>query len=257
MEGCLDYARHERVRDVLDVPLLSLALCALAAFVAAFVRGIAGFGMAILLVPLIGLVIPPGEAVVVSNMLALMIGLVGARKVWAAGEKSAGVIGGAAMLLTPVGLLALFATPPEVARVLIAIVALAAFLMVLLPARPGHAPGKVETGLTGAAAGLLTGFAGMPGPPVVPYYLRRPIPREVARASMLTVFLLTSIASTAAALALGLASWRDALFAALLFGPVLVGNHLGAKAFGKVSDPVWRGFVGFLLAMSALMAVLR
>ncbi|MFY7838563.1 MAG: sulfite exporter TauE/SafE family protein [Novosphingobium sp.] len=242
---------------LLGLPLLSIALCALAAFVAAFVRGLAGFGMAILLVPLIGLVISPGEAVVVSNMLGLLIGLVGARKVWNAGETSAGVIGGVAMLLTPVGLLVLFATPPGLARVLIAVVAIAAFVLVLLPAKPGHAPGRVETGFTGAAAGLLTGFAGMPGPPVVPYYLRRPIPREVARASMLTVFLLTSVASTVAALALGLASWRDALFAALLFVPVLAGNHLGAKAFGKVSDAAWRGFVGFLLAMSALMAMMR
>lgn len=241
----------------LDLPLASLALCALAAFVAAFVRGLAGFGMAILLVPLISLVIRPGEAVVVSNMLGLLIGLVGARKVWNVGEKSAGVIGGLAMLMTPLGLLALFATPPAIARVVIALVAIGAFLLVLLPAKPGHAPGKLETGLTGTAAGLLTGFAGMPGPPVVPYYLRRPIPREVARASMLTVFLLTSTASTAAALMLRLASWRDAVFAVLLFGPVLIGNHLGSLAFGKVSDPLWRGFVGFLLALSGLMAVIR
>jgi len=229
----------------------------LAAFVAAFVRGLAGFGLAILLVPLIALVIRPGEAVVVSNMLGLLIGLVGARKVWNVGEQSAGVIGGLAMLMTPFGLVALFATPPPVARVVIAAVAIAAFVMVLLPAKPGHAPGKLETGLTGAAAGLLTGFAGMPGPPVVPYYLRRPIPREVARASMLTVFLLTSTASTAAALALRLASWRDAVFALVLFVPVLIGNHLGSLAFGKVSDRTWRSFVGFLLALSGVIAVLR
>lgn len=151
---------------------------------AAFVRGLAGFGMAILLVPLIGLVIPPGEAVVVSNMLGLLIGLVGARKVWNEGDKSAGVIGSLAMLLTPVGLVVLFATPPGIARVLIALVAIGAFGLVLLPTRPVHAPGRLETGLTGAAAGLLTGFAGMPGPPVVPYYLRRPIPREVDRKSV-------------------------------------------------------------------------
>ena len=213
--------------------------------------------MAILLVPLVALVIRPGEAVIVSNMLGLLIGLVGARKVWTAGEKSAGVIGSLAMVMTPLGLLALFATPPAVARVIIAAVAIGAFLLVLLPAKPGHAPGTLETGLTGVASGLLTGFAGMPGPPVVPYYLRRPIPREVARASMLTVFLLTSSASTAASLALGLATWRDALFALLLFGPVLAGNSLGSLTFGKVSDRLWRSFVGFLLALSALTAVLR
>ena len=241
----------------LDLPLLSLALCACAAFIAAFVRGLAGFGMAILLVPLISLVIRPGEAVVVSNMLGLLIGLVGARKVWNVGEKSAAVIGSLAMLMTPLGLLTLFATPPAVARLLIAVAAISAFMMVLLPAKPGHAPGKLETGLTGVAAGLLTGFAGMPGPPVVPYYMRRPIPRDVARASMLTVFLLTSTASTAAALVLRLASWRDAVFALVLFVPVLIGNHFGSLAFGKVSDPVWRGFVGLLLGVSGLMAVVR
>jgi len=214
--------------------------------------------MAILLVPLIALVIPPGEAVVVSNMLGLLIGLVGARKVWNAGEQSAGRNRRACHADDPVGAAgAVRHAAGAGARVLIAVVAIGAFLLVLLPARPGHAPGKLETGLTGAAAGLLTGFAGMPGPPVVPYYLRRPIPREVARASMLTVFLLTSTASTAAALALGLASWRDAVFALLLFGPVLIGNHFGSQAFGKVSDRVWRGFVGFLLALSGLLAVAR
>ena len=242
---------------MLDLPLVALTLCALAALVAAFVRGLAGFGMAILLVPLLGLVIAPTEAVIVSNMVGLLIGLVGARKVWDEGERSAGVIGGLAMLFTPVGLLALAATPPGIARVLIAVVAIGAFVLVLLPPKSGHVPGKAETGLTGAAAGLLTGFAGMPGPPVVPYYTRRALSPAVARASMFTVFLLTSIASTLAAFALNLASWRDAALAALLFGPVLLGNWIGSKAFGRVSAPAWRGFVGFVLGMSGLMAVAR
>lgn len=242
---------------MLDLPLIPLALCALAALVAAFVRGLAGFGMAILLVPLLGLVIPPAEAVVVSNMLGLLIGLVGARQVWNEGERSAGVIGGLAMLFTPVGLVALAATPPGIARVLIAGVAIGAFVLVLLPPKSGHVPGRVETGMTGAAAGLLTGFAGMPGPPVVPYYTRRAIPPAVARASMFTVFLLTSIASTLAAFALDLASWRDAALAVLLFVPVLLGNWVGGKAFGKVSAPAWRGFVGFVLGISGLMALVR
>ena len=242
---------------MLDLPLLPLVLCAIAALVAAFVRGLAGFGMAILLVPLLGLVIPPAEAVVVSNMLGLLIGLVGARRIWNAGERSAGVVGGLAMLFTPLGLVALAAIPPGVARVLIALVAIGAFILVLLPPKAGHVPGKAETGLTGAAAGLLTGFAGMPGPPVVPYYTRRAIPPAVARASMFTVFLMTSIASTAAAFALQLASWRDGLLALLLFAPVLVGNWVGGQAFGKVSDAAWRGFVGFVLGLSGLMAVVR
>ncbi len=36
---------------------------------AAFVRGLTGFGMAIILVPLLGLIMPPGEAVVLGILL--------------------------------------------------------------------------------------------------------------------------------------------------------------------------------------------
>lgn len=229
----------------------------LAALVAAFVRGLAGFGMAILLVPLLGLVIPPTEAVVVSNLLGLLIGLVGARQVWGAGEKSAGAVGLLAMLLTPLGLVALAATPPSLARALIAVIAIGAFVLVLLPPRAKSDPGMVETGLTGITAGVLTGFAGMPGPPVVSYYLSRAIAPAVARASMFTVFLMTSVASTVAALAMKLASWRDVVLAILLFAPVLLGNWIGSKAFGRVSDAAWRGFVGFVLGLSGLAALVR
>ena len=44
-----------------------MALALVAALGAAFVRGLAGFGMAILLVPVLGLAIPPAEAVVVTR----------------------------------------------------------------------------------------------------------------------------------------------------------------------------------------------
>jgi len=241
-----------------QIPLLTLGLAMLAALAAAFVRGLAGFGMAIVLVPLVSLVIAPTETVVISNMLGLLVGIASVKDIRGAGELSSAVpIGLLAMVLTPVGLLLLAATPPVVARLLIALVAIGAFVLVLLPMKQDHQPGKVETGLTGAAAGILTGFAGMPGPPIVPYYMRRPIPRVTARASMMSVFLMTSVASTAAALLLRLGGLREALIAAALFPPVLLGNWLGGRAFGRVSDAAWRGFVGVMLALAGLMALSR
>ena len=50
----------------------ALVLAMTAAFLAAFVRGLTGFGMAILLVPLLGLMVLPVEAVTVSNLVALL-----------------------------------------------------------------------------------------------------------------------------------------------------------------------------------------
>ena len=237
----------------------ALALAIGAAFVAAFVRGLAGFGMAILLVPLLGLMVLPVEAVIVSNLLGLLIGLSGLRQTWEAADRpSALTIGGLAMLATPVGLALLHAIDPAWARVLIALVAVLAFVLVLLPPRPdGHHPHRVEVAATGISAGLLTGFAGMPGPPVVPFYLRQAIPAARARASMLLVFLATSLASSVAGLAMGMAGARHALLAALLFGPIWLGNRLGGMAFGRVSDRLWRWLVALLLAASGTVALVR
>ena len=58
---------------------VQLGVALAATLAAAFVRGLAGFGMAILLVPVLALAIPPREAVVVANWLGLLIGLVGLR----------------------------------------------------------------------------------------------------------------------------------------------------------------------------------
>ena len=241
------------------LPPVALGFALVAAFVAAFVRGLAGFGMAILLVPLLELMILPVEAVVVSNLLALLIGLSGLRQTWAEADRaSAMTIGALAMIATPAGLALLHATDPAWARVLIALVAVLAFVMVLLPPRPdGHRPHLAETGATGLAAGVLTGFAGMPGPPVVPYYLRQAIPAAQARASMLLVFFATSAVSSVAALGMGMTGTRQGLLALALIGPIWTGNRLGVLAFGRVSDRVWRSIVALLLAVSGIAALVR
>ncbi len=235
-----------------------LAVALAAALAAAFVRGLAGFGMAILLVPVLGLAIPPSEAVVVGNLLGVFIGLIGIRAIIGQSERSALHISALAVLATPLGVWLLSITDPALARLLIALVALGAFVLVLLPKRPAdHLPGRLETGATGLTSGILTGFAGMPGPPVVPYYLRRAIPAQLARASMLTIFLATSIAGCLSALALGVATWREPILAALLYPAVLLGNWLGTLAFGRVSEVAWRSFTGTVLGAAALAALWR
>ena len=241
---------------MLGLTALQLAVAIGATLTAAFVRGLAGFGMAILLVPVLGLAIPPREAVVVANWLGLLIGLVGLKKILGASEKSALQIGAWAVIATPLGVWLLALADPPLARLAIAVIALGSFVLVLLPKRPAHhRPSVAETGVTGLLSGVLTGFAGMPGPPVVPYYLRRAIPGQLARASMMTVFLITSAAGIVAATLLGVATAREPLLAALLFPAVLMGNWLGSLAFGKISDGTWRSFTGGVLGLSALAAL--
>src|SRR3546814_3043334 len=90
----------------------------------------------------------------------------------------------------------------------------------------GHRPGRAAIAGTGLASGVLTGFAAMPGPPVVPFYLRRHLAPKVARASMMLIFFGTAIAGPLAALWVGIARWRLFLLSVLLFPPTWLGNRI-------------------------------
>jgi uncharacterized membrane protein YfcA len=247
------------LRALVDLAPLTLAGAAAMTFGAAYVRGLTGFGMAIILVPLLGLIMAPGQAVVLGILLQLLIGPVGLRLIHADADRATAVpIALIAMATTPVGMAALDATRPDVARLLITAVAVGAFAAVLLPKQPeGHRPGRGAVVGTGLAAGILTGFAAMPGPPVVPFYLRRALDPRVARASMLLIFFGTAIAGTLAALWVGIATGKLFVLALLLFPPMWLGNLYGARHFGRVPPHVWQAMVAAVLGIAAVSAVVR
>lgn len=247
------------LHPILGFAPLTLAGAAAMTFGAAYVRGLTGFGMAIILVPLLGLIIPPAQAVVLGILMQLLIGPVGLGLIHADADRATALpIGLIAMATTPIGMAVLGVTRPDVARLLITGVAVGAFVAVLLPKQPeGHRPGRGAVIGTGVASGILTGFAAMPGPPVVPFYLRRHLEPRVARASMLLIFFLTAIAGTAAALWVGIATKRLFLLALLLFVPMWLGNRFGGRHFGRVPPHVWQAMVAVVLGIAAISAVVR
>lgn len=237
---------------------VAIALAAAMTFGAAAIRGLTGFGMAIILVPLLGLVIRPDQAVVLAILLQFLIGPVGIKTIIADSDRpSSLMIAGFAVLATPFGLWLLAHTAPDVARLLISFIAIGAFILVILPKGQGVVPGRAVTAATGVAAGVLTGFAAMPGPPVVPYYLRGAFTPVTARASMMLIFFATAIAGTIASTLLGLATLPLILLAVALFVPMFIGNHLGQMAFGRVSPTIWRSMVALLLGVAGIAALIR
>ena len=236
---------------------VQIAAALIASFGSAFVRGLTGFGMAILLVPILALALSPLEAVLLANFLSLFIGLIEIRRLVRGAERSAWVIAALVVLFTPAGLLALSLTTPAIARLLIALIALSAFVAVMVPRRSEAAPHPLTTGGVGIVSGLMTGYAGMPGPPVVPYYVGRGLARETAKASMMLVFTIAGLSGLVSGAAMQVLDWRLGLLALLLFPAVLLGNKLGDKASGRIADPVWRTLVGVILGAAAAAAVVR
>ena len=236
---------------------VQIAVAVAATLGAAFIRGLTGFGFGILLVPILALALTPVEAVLAINIMAGLLALTEIRMILRDAERSAWAIGLLCLAFTAPGLMLLDATPPNLARLLIALIALSAFVAVLLPRRGAKQPGLATTGAVGASAGLLTGFAAMPGPPVVPYYVGRDIPRATAKASMVAVFGLAAMAGIGSGAAIGVLEWRIVALGLALFPLVLLGNWIGSLAFGKVGEPVWRIAVGVVLGAAALAALLR
>lgn len=236
---------------------LQIAVAFGAALGSAFVRGLTGFGMAILLVPVLALALPPVEAVVLTNALSLMIGATEIRSLVRDAEKSAWVIGALVVVTTPIGLYALSLTGKDVARLVIALIALSAFVAILLPRRGKAMPGKLATGGVGVLSGLMTGYAGMPGPPVVPYYAGRELPRATIKASMQLIFTIAASAGLASATWLGILRLELLMFALLMLPLIIAGNRLGARVSGQISDPVWRLSVGTILGGAAVAAFVR
>ncbi|GMM91952.1 sulfite exporter TauE/SafE family protein [Qipengyuania sp. MTN3-11] len=236
---------------------LQIGVALLAAFGSAFVRGLTGFGMAILLVPVLALAMVPVDAVLLANFLSLFIGLVDIRRLVQTAERSAWTLCLLVLLFTPAGLWALAVTSPDLARFVIALIALSAFVAIYLPRASDLPPGRATTAGVGVLSGLMTGYAGMPGPPVVPYYVRRDLPRATAKASMLLVFTAAGLAGLGSGAALGVLDWRLAILALLLFPAVVLGNKLGERASDAVGDRAWRIAVGIVLGGAAGAALWR
>lgn len=237
--------------------VLQIAVAVAATLGAAFIRGLTGFGFGILLVPILALALTPVEAVLAINIMAGLLAFSEIRLILRNAEKSAITISVMVLLATLPGLMLLDATPPALARLLIALIALSAFFAILLPRRGADQPGHVATGLIGLVAGMLTGFAAMPGPPVVPYYVGRDIPRLTAKASMIGIFGVAALAGVGSGVALGVLEWRIVILGVALFPLVMLGNWVGSLAFGKVDDKLWRIFVGVVLAAAAVAALLK
>lgn len=234
-----------------------LAAAVVAALVSAFVRGLTGFGMAILLVPILALALSPVDAVLLTNFLSVFVGLSEIRRLVRGAERSAWTIIALVVLTTPAGLYLLSTTTPAVARLAIALIALSAFGAILLPRRAALEHHPATTGSVGVLSGLMTGYAGMPGPPVVPYYVGRSIPRETTKASMLLIFTCAATTGLVSGAALDVLDGSLAPLAVLLFPAVLLGNRLGNHASGRIGDGLWRIAVGSILGGAALVAFVR
>jgi len=243
---------------MLGISIGTWALASLCIFVAAFIRGFTGFGLAVIGVPLLSLFFAPAEIVPSIMILAIIAGLQMIPKIWRSidwkllGPTIAGTAVG-----TPLGTWLLSGVSANVMRVLIgAAVLTAAFAMQLGFRFSQRPPASVNAGF-GLVAGLTGGAAAMPGPSVIFLFLAAPIAHEAGRATLILFFQASAMMSAVSATVGGLLTLHSLILGALLVPAMLVGNFLGDRVFDKASAKAYRRVVVVLLAAVGAVAAIR
>lgn len=232
------------------------ALLAAAAFIAGTVRGFAGFGTALIYIPLASIVLDPIPAIatmIVMDIVGPLPMLPKAARHVDRGDLARLVLGAA--LALPVGLATLFLLDPDVFRVIVSIVSLGMLTGLVLGWRYTGTLGRGPVIGTGAACGFLGGVAGIPGPPVIFVYMASALPPAVIRANI-TFFLfgydwlVVAMLAVAGRLESGLV-----LTGLALIVPNMLGTFLGTALFVPRHERMYR-WAAYALILAAALASL-
>jgi len=222
---------------------------------AGLIRGFSGFGSAMVITPTLSLVWSPQQAVLVAVLfeVAASIPLL-PESVRQTKWREILLMAVTACLTVPIGTLLLIIIAPNLMRKIVAVVVLSFALIMLAGGRYLGKPKLPMTLGTGAASGILTGAAGIGGPPIVLYLLSGPDKAAASRASFITYFGLTQLAALISYWVSGLLI-PDVFWNFLLLMPVfLIGLSLGHYLFGFVNENLFRYVVLIFFIAIALIS---
>lgn len=238
------------------VSALALSALMAVAFVASIARGFSGFGAALIFMPLASTVATPQTAAALLLIVDFIFAAPFIPNAWKhADRKAVALMALGALATVPLGTYALTRLDPVTTRWII--VAFVISLLVLLISGWRYR-GKAHPAATigvGGVAGFCSGLAQTGGPPVVAFWLGRPIAGAIVRANIMLYFAVSGVFSFASYSAGGLLT-ADILKLSLFVGPTYgFGLFLGARLFGVASDALFRRVCYALIALAALVSL--
>lgn len=244
--------------DILTTALAidGLIWLVIAVFIAGLVRGFAGFGSAMIIMPVASSVLTPVEAVVFVITAELIGPVPNALAAWREGTpRDVGRLALGAVLALPFGVWALSSMD---ATLFGWAVSIAVIILLILTVSGWRLKGELTKPLTvtaGAIGGFMTGFAGIPGPPVIMLYMASRLPVSVIRANFLLYLVVLDLMLFPLLWALGLMNWPIAFLGLLVGIPNLIANMLGARLFDPSAERVFRIVAYLVIAASAIVGL--
>lgn len=226
-----------------------LAALALAALLAGFVRGLTGYGAALVFIPFAGTIVGPVNAIAtlwwidISGTVQLLPSTLRSVRFSEVRFLAAG-----ALLGVPAGVFLLTTTDPVLIRWAASSMAIIALAVIASGCRHEvtheNAPGMA----IGASSGFLAGSVGMAGVPLVAFYLGGGRSPANIRATATMFFLFLNVVMGAMLWFRGGFGMHQLPYVAVAFVPYLIGARLGILAFRRAQSRtlLWAAYITIL-----------
>jgi len=243
---------------MVDLPFstLELALAVGIALTGGLVRGFAGFGAGMTMVPLFTFLFGPASAIAVTMLLdGVGTAQLLPRAVRHADWRLVALLSLMTFIAAPAGLYVLFTVDAETMRRVIGAVVLTFVLLMLSGWRY---QGRRRTSATlgvGALAGVLTGSTGLGGPPVVIYLLSSRDTVAQSRASIIIYYAVQTVFVLAVLGAKGVITIAVLMQCAILAPTFALAIWIGNRMFSRASETLFRRIAMLVLAAIGVTAV--
>ncbi|MEI2385012.1 sulfite exporter TauE/SafE family protein [Breoghania sp. JC706] len=231
----------------------TVLLVCLAAAVGGAVRGFAGFGGAMIFMPVASAVIDPRLAaaafLVMDDILALPMAV---RAVRICDWRTILPAVAAAMLTVPLGAAVLAHSDPRLLRWGISLLVLALLALLVSGWRYKGRPTLPISCGVGMTSGFLSGVSQISGPPVIAFWMSGPSAAPVIRANLIVYFAISSLGAFAAFWWNGFFTMEVARLLVVLMPANAVALFIGTRLFTFASEKTFRRVAYTLVALAAL-----
>ncbi|PLX35855.1 MAG: sulfite exporter TauE/SafE family protein [Hyphomicrobiales bacterium] len=233
----------------------AFAVLALAVVTAGLVRGFSGFGTGLIFMPVASSVIDPLMAIVIAwaiDTLPTAPIVIPALKRCTWKTIRPMLVG--AFVALPLGVAALRYADPVPARWAISLLTLGFALVLWSGWRYRSKPPTPLVLGVGATAGFLGGFAGIPGPPVILFWMSSAA-AAIARANIIVFFAVLTVFSGSNYFLQGLFT-KEALLHGLALAPIyFLALVAGNKLFPYAAEETYRRIAFSLIILSAIIGL--
>lgn len=224
------------------LPLIAIAM------VGGVMRGFAGFGTTLIMVPFFSLLMPPSEAVFIAlatDVLVMIPLLPNAvrdaqwKYIWPM------IIG--VFLATPLGVMVLKITNPDVMEIFIAILVIGSAFLLLSGWKYEGKRANSLSFFVGAFSSVVNGATGMGGPPVVVYFLAQGMSPKSLRASLNSLAFIMEVAAALFIYFAGVVEFKILVTVFILFPFMLLFTWIGSKIFSVLDNSLFNKIILYFL----------